>query len=192
MARLIAFSLLCAAMLGACNSKPQAFDVSGSDVYDPTAVSTPTTQTENQPTAEQPATQRAAEVVDQADAPARKDAAASPSLIATDLRGDVKNKFWSRRNIYFFDNVGGTGDLVYEAIKGQPYYTNTVVLVYATDEAMEGTGEYTRVEQTLESTRLDDRIFIWVHFDADRKVKFVRKLISDNIKGDMADANYRL
>ncbi|MDX1409851.1 MAG: hypothetical protein R3330_16995, partial [Saprospiraceae bacterium] len=81
---------------------------------------------------------------------------------------------------------------VYDAIKGQPYYTNTVILVYATDEVMEGTGEYTRIEQTLESTRLDDRIFIWVHFDADKNVKFVRKLVSDNIKGDMSDANYQL
>lgn len=99
-----------------------------------------------------------------------------------------KNLWWNKRNIFFADYVGGTGDIVYDAIKGQPFFDNTMIFVYCTDKPQEGTKTYDKVVDSMKSTELDDRIFIWVHLDENRKVVFVKKLISDNIKDTIDQA----
>lgn len=183
------YACIVATALAACKGNNQAYDVTESDAFTgPSSeqpVNRPVEQKETkQPTERQPGNQGASKA-DNVDPNASR-------LATTDLRGTVKNKFWDNRKVYFFDQVGGVGDKVYEAIKGLGYWTNTVILVYATDEHMEGTGAYARLEQTMESTRLDDRIFVWVHLDKDHNVKFVRKLYSDNIANSQDEANYTL
>ncbi len=91
-------------------------------------------------------------------------------------------QFWDNKRIFFIDMTGDSSAEVYEAIKGQKYFEDTYVFVYSTLEDMEGTGEYAKIEDTFKSTKLDDRIFIWVHLNADKDVLFVRKLVSDNIR----------
>ena len=100
-------------------------------------------------------------------------------------------RWWDNRKIYFNDQLG-YGDAVFAAIKGQPYFTETLIFVYVTDKPMEGTFEYDKIEQTLRETRLDDRIFLWVHLDEQRQPIFVKKLISNNIKNKLDTAPLRL
>ena len=95
-------------------------------------------------------------------------------------------KWWDGRIVRFRDYVGNTGDLVYEQLKGMKYFHNTRVFVYSTDVLMEGTREHSKVEELMQSTRLDDRIFIWAHFDENRNLLFFKTLISDNIKDDLS------
>ncbi len=99
-----------------------------------------------------------------------------------------QHKFWNNRTIRFYDYVGNTGDLVYQEIQGMKYFENTRIFVYATDKVMEGSMDYSRVEDLMQTTRLDDRIFIWAHFDEDRSLIFLKTLISDNIKDDLDEA----
>ena len=94
----------------------------------------------------------------------------------------VGHKFWDNIKFFFKDYVGEVSEVVYSHIKGQKYFPETAIFVYATSEDMVGTPEYIRVEGTMASTRLDDRIFIWVHLENNGELKFIKKLISDNIK----------
>ena len=97
-------------------------------------------------------------------------------------------QWWDNRTIMFLDWVGGASDIVYEAIKGQRYFPNTLVFVYCTDNAMKGTKNYDKTEDTMKGTPIDDRIFIWVNLDDNRKLVFVKTLISDNIKDKIDEA----
>lgn len=97
-------------------------------------------------------------------------------------------RWWDNRKVYFIDMVGGTEDIVFDAIKGQRYFEDTRVFVYCTDEAMKGTVQYNKTEMTLAETEIPDRIFIWVHLDNDRKVLNLKSLISENIKDKLAGA----
>ncbi|HLF64656.1 MAG TPA: hypothetical protein VI603_12920 [Saprospiraceae bacterium] len=101
-------------------------------------------------------------------------------------------RWWDNRVIFFMDWVGDTGDVVYQAIKGQTYFPETRIFIYATDKAMEGTMNYIKTEETMKATELDDRIFIWVHLDDARKPIFVKKLISDNIKNKINSGSLKL
>lgn len=97
-------------------------------------------------------------------------------------------KFWSSSQIFYKDLTGDSSAAVYDAIKGQKYFDDTYIFVYATLEDMEGTSEYSKIEATMESTRLDDRIFIWVHLNEQKDVIFVKKLISGNIRDRIEEA----
>lgn len=97
-------------------------------------------------------------------------------------QSDTENKFWDNKKVFFRDMVGGTSALTYEAIKGQRHFSNTYIFVYTTSEDMVGTAEYDKVAEIFDGTKLDDRVFIWVHLDQDRKVKEIKKLISENIR----------
>lgn len=102
--------------------------------------------------------------------------------------GPSGNRWWDNRTVFFIDWVGGAGDIVHEAVIGQRYFPETKIFIYCTDKAMEGTMNHTKTELTLKETELDDRIFIWVHLDDNRKPLFVKTLISDNIKNKIASA----
>lgn len=183
-------TLLMLAVLISCKDKPQAFDIGDNATFEAPA-SRKLTEAKNTKQSN-PIPTRPPSPQETATRSTGDKQIAGSSLASNDIRGNTKNRFWDKRNIYFFDSVGGTGDLVYEEIKGQPFYTNTLILVYTTDTLMEGTAEYARIEDTMKSTRLDNRIFIWVHIDEDRNVLFVKKLISENIQDDMEDANFIL
>lgn len=106
--------------------------------------------------------------------------------------GPSGKKWWDNRTTFFTDWVGGTGDIVYEAVKGQKYYPETKIFIYSTDKAMEGSMNYSKTQLTMKETELDDRIFIWVHLDDNRKPLFVKTLISDNIKDKIQSAPLKL
>ena len=107
-------------------------------------------------------------------------------------KAHVPVTFWDNRRIFFKDFTGESSTEVYAAIKGQKYFDNSFIFVYASLEDMEGTDDYTKIEDTFKSTKLDDRIFIWVHLNAEKEVLFVKKLISDNIRDVIEQAPNQL
>ena len=96
--------------------------------------------------------------------------------------------WWDNKSVLFTDVAHHTSDLVYDVVKGQPYFPETLVFIYSTDEEQEETEFFTKMDSSLQKTTLDNRIFIWVHFDENQEVKFVRKLVSDNIKDKLSEA----
>lgn len=106
--------------------------------------------------------------------------------------GPSGKRWWDNRTIFFMDFVGATGDIVYEAVKGQQYFPETRIFIYCTDKSMEGGVNYNKTKMTIEETELDDRIFMWVHLDDNRKPLFVRTLISDNIKDKIKSAPLKI
>jgi hypothetical protein len=100
--------------------------------------------------------------------------------------------WWNKINIKFADYVGGAGDIVLEAIKGQPYFDDTFVFIYCTDEALRGTRTFEKVELSMAGTEISNRVFIWVHLNDNREVEFVKKLVSDNIRDRIDQAPNRI
>lgn len=106
---------------------------------------------------------------------------------------DRSQHWWDNRRIFFVDAVGNAGPAVYEAIKGQPYFENSRLYVFTTDETMVGTAEFERVETLLSTNELsDDLIFIWVHLNSELEVLRTKKNISGNIEKQLATAPLKL
>jgi hypothetical protein len=106
--------------------------------------------------------------------------------------GPSGKRWWDNRTIFFMDFVGATGDIVYDAVKGQQYFPETRIFIYCTDKSMEGGVNYNKTKMTIEETETDDRIFMWVHLDENRKPLFVRTLISKNIKDKIKSAPLKI
>ena len=102
-----------------------------------------------------------------------------PGSLSGNTFTSVQKKFWDNKQIHYRDLTGESSAEVYDAIKGQKYFKNTYIFVYSTLEDMEGTSQYDKIADTMESTKLNDRIFIWVHLTADKEVIFVKSCSLD-------------